>query len=162
MILLSVGTQLPFDRLVTAVDAWAQDKPEAEIFAQIGPSRLKPNAIRAFDFMRHDEFRKLQSDCSLMISHAGMGSIITALELGKPIIVFPRDHRLGEHRNGHQLATVSQFRGTPGVYVADDLVQLHQLLDRREQLAASVSTRSHACPEILDHLRSFVSRTFRG
>lgn len=161
MILLSVGTQLPFDRLVAAVDEWAVGEPNVDVVAQIGPSRLKPAALRAFDFMRHDEFLKLQAECSLMISHAGMGSIITALELGKPIIIFPRDHRLGEHRNGHQLATVAQFRKTPGVYVADDLAQVRDLLARREQLEAATLSNTQACPQIIARLRGFISDTFR-
>lgn len=161
MILLSVGTQLPFDRLVSAVDNWAVGQPETEVVAQIGPSRLKPRALHAFDFMRHDEFRTLQAECSLMVSHAGMGSIITALEFGKPIIIFPRDHRLGEHRNGHQLATVAQFRQTSGVYVADDLEQLRALLEGHKLLQGSSLASSQACPEILARLRGFVTDTFR-
>lgn len=161
MILLSVGTQLPFDRLVSAVDSWALENPGVEVTAQIGPSRLQPRALHAFDFMRHDEFRQLQAECSVMVSHAGMGSIITALELGKPIIVFARDHRLGEHRNGHQLATVAQFRQTPGVYVADDLNHLHDLLACHAQLKPSSLASTQACPRIIERLRGFVTDTFR-
>ncbi len=45
MIFLTVGTQLPFDRLVAAVDAWAARQPGQEVFGQIsdpGPAGYRP------------------------------------------------------------------------------------------------------------------------
>ena len=35
MIFATVGTQLPFDRLIAAVDRWAGTRPGREVFAQI-------------------------------------------------------------------------------------------------------------------------------
>lgn len=137
MILLSVGTQLPFERLVRAVDLWALAKGRDDVVAQIGPTAYAPRKLRSFDFLDHEAFRKLQADCSVMVSHAGMGSIITALELGKPIIVVARDHLKGEHRNGHQLATLRQFARLPGVFPAYNERELIDLLDRADTLTGS-------------------------
>ncbi len=142
MILLSVGTQLPFDRLVRAVDDWAVATRRDDVIGQIGPSDYAPRAIRAFDFLDHQRFRVLQADCSVMVSHAGMGSIITAMEMGKPIILLARDHRLGEHRNAHQTSTIRHFATLPGVYVAQDTAGVVALLDRADTLVA----RPSACP----------------
>lgn len=57
-----------------------------------------------------DEFDKLCHDARLIVAHAGMGTIISAMTKGKPIIVFPRIAALGEHRNEHQLATSKNER----------------------------------------------------
>ena len=58
-----------------------------------------------------------------------MGTILTALELGKPLLVMPRRAALGEHRNDHQLATVRRFAELGSVEVALDESELALKLD---------------------------------
>ncbi|CAN5616694.1 hypothetical protein BH10PSE14_BH10PSE14_31650 [soil metagenome] len=158
---MSVGTQLPFDRLSRAVDQWAARQDRRDVVAQIGPSSFQPVAMRSFAFLEHDRLRELQLQCSLMVSHAGMGSIITAMELGKPIIIMARDHRRGEHRNGHQLATIKQFNHVPGVYVAADEAALEEYLDRADELSASTSLASTAPGEFIEKLAAYVHTASR-
>ena len=57
-----------------------------------------------------------------------MGSIITALEVGKPIVILPRREHLNETRNDHQLASANQFSSRPGIIVALDETQLAEKL----------------------------------
>src|SRR5690242_2073535 len=103
MIFVTVGTQGRFDRLIRTVDEWAGMRAQTDIFAQTGPSDYTPKHISVEPFVSPNEFRKRVETASLVIAHAGMGSIITALELGKQIIVMPRRSDLGEHRNDHQI-----------------------------------------------------------
>ena len=156
MILLAVGTQFSFDRLVQAVDAWAVKAGRSDIQAQIGPSSYKPMAMKSFSLIGPDDFRKMQIDSEIMIAHAGMGSILAALEFSKPIIIFPRDHNLGEHRNGHQLATAKRFEGVPGVYVAYDLDKLNNLLENIASLQAPGAISDSAPAEFVNNLRSYI------
>jgi UDP-N-acetylglucosamine transferase subunit ALG13 len=156
VILVSVGTQLPFDRLVIAVDRWAHQHGRKDVIAQIGPSDYLPKALDYFPFMEHDRFLDLQARCSVMVSHAGMGSIITALELGKPIIVLARDHARHEHRNSHQRDTLRQFAMYPGVYAAEDESQLVDLLDRCETLTAERTIETTAPREFIERLAHYV------
>jgi len=74
----------------------------------------------------------------LFVSHAGMGTIITSLELRKPIVVMPKRASLGEQRNEHQLATVRHFRRSKQVLVADSELELGSVLD--QVLAADLLT----------------------
>ncbi|MEK9713666.1 MAG: glycosyltransferase, partial [Thalassolituus sp.] len=69
-----------------------------------------------------------------LVAHAGIGSILTAVELGLPVIIVPRDFKRGEHRNDHQSSTAREFSTRKGVYVATDEATLHDLLDRRRSL----------------------------
>lgn len=91
-----------------------------------------------------------------MVSHAGMGSIITAMEMGKPIIVMARDHRRGEHRNGHQLSTVAHLCQLPGVYIAHDEAELATYLDRCEELVANATLSTSAPSEFVDKLFDYI------
>src|SRR5690349_506002 len=96
MIFVTVGAQMPFDRLVRCVDHWAAGRGRRDVFAQIGPTAWRPENIEFVQFMEPPEFRARVTEAKAVVAHAGMGSIITALELGKPILVMPRRGDLRE------------------------------------------------------------------
>ena len=52
MIFVTVGTQLAFDRLVQAVDAWVGNNPGERAYAQIGPATFQPYNMESTDFVR--------------------------------------------------------------------------------------------------------------
>lgn len=135
MIVVTVGTQLPFDRLVMAMDAIAPAIKEP-IFAQIGLGAYIPTNFEYCRLAPPAELNERFEQASSIVSHAGTGSLLAARRFGKPIILFPRRATQGEHRNEHQLATCKQVEGTPGVLVAYDEDQLAKMLqwqfDRRE------------------------------
>lgn len=64
-----------------------------------------------------------------MVAHAGMGSVLTALEHDKPMLLMPRRAALLETRNDHQVATLRWLESKPGIYPADDEAALHTALD---------------------------------
>jgi UDP-N-acetylglucosamine transferase subunit ALG13 len=156
MILLSVGTQFAFDRLVRTVDEWALEAGRTDVVAQVGPSRYSPKAIKAFDYLEAKEFREYQQGAHVHIAHAGMGSILTALELGKPIIIMPREHTRGEHRNAHQLATAKRFCDKPGVHVGWDEPDIRKILDSIDTLIAGSTLSGKASPQLVEKLRTFI------
>lgn len=127
MIFVITGTQLPFDRLIRIIDEVAPRLNE-DVVAQVHHSNYHPQHIKTVGFLPPDEFDKLFSEARLVVSHAGMGTILSALQFGKPIIVFPRIAALGEHRNEHQLATAEKMRKQGWVYVATDEAELKSLL----------------------------------
>lgn len=156
LILLAVGTQLPFDRLVCATDDWARSNGRSDVVAQIGASTYRPHTLKTFPFLAPDAFQALQAEASLHISHAGMGSILQAMEHGKPIIIMPRDFSRGEHRNDHQMATARRFSGTPGVHVALKETDLWNLLNDMDKLTGAEPIDSVAPRKTTDALRSLL------
>lgn len=157
MIFVSVGTQLPFDRMVQSIDEWAAENPGVEIVGQIGRGAYVPKHFKYEAFIGPEPYKELQDRATLFVSHAGMGGILGAMELGKPLIIMPRLAVHGEHRNDHQLATVSHFRGKKGIYVADNEVELKQLLSQRQTLMGSSQISSSASPELVDALSRYIS-----
>lgn len=156
MIFVTVGTQLPFDRMVAAVDGWSRAHPEANIFAQIGASRLPSLTIDHRDFVPPAEAKRLILASSLIVAHAGMGSILTALRFEKPILILPRRAALGEHRNDHQMATAKWLQDRSGIFVAWDEDALCEMLDSRERLLAGGHIPEYASPELLSKVRQFI------
>lgn len=157
MIFVTVGTQLPFDRLIKTVDEWAANADRKDVYAQVGPTSARPAFIRSDPFIGTDAFTKCVNDASVIIAHAGMGSIITALELGKPILVMPRRASLGEHRNEHQLATAKRLAEQKRVTVAWDEVELVAELNRIDQLEAPHRIGTQASPQLIQAIQSFIA-----
>lgn len=154
MIFLTVGGQLPFDRLVRMLDEIAPTLGEP-IFAQVGKSEIKPVNFDAVKFLKPDEFQERFRNARVVVAHAGIGTILTAKKIGKPVILTPRRAALGEHRNDHQLATVAQLGSIKGVHIAQDAPQLLALLSTGE-LATPDSELSANRAGLIDFLRGEV------
>lgn len=135
MIFVAVGTQFPFDRLIRCVDEWAAAHG-VDVVAQIATGEYLPSHARYERFMTTAAFNQTLAAASLIISHAGMGNIITAIESGKPIIVMNRQYELGEHRNNHQADGLAWMSKLSGVYTAKTCEELNALLDQQTTLHA--------------------------
>ena len=154
MIFVTIGTQLPFDRLIKIIDELAPQLNE-EVIAQVYQCGFTPQNIKTVDFLAPDEFNTLFDKARLIISHAGMGTILSALHKDKPIIVFPRIAALGEHRNEHQLATARKFKEMGMVNVAMDEEELTSMLQNGNQ-----TTLQHigncASPSLIQSIQKFI------
>jgi UDP-N-acetylglucosamine transferase subunit ALG13 len=160
---LTVGTHEPFDRLVQAVDEWCRTSGcGGQVFGQItGRARYRPAHFQWTAQLSPRAFLDRCQAADFIISHAGMGSIITGLTLAKPVVVLPRRAALGETRNDHQVTTSRRFRGRPGIWVAEDENQLLDLLtefraDRRPSIDAGTALSPFAEPQLTRSLRSFI------
>jgi UDP-N-acetylglucosamine transferase subunit ALG13 len=157
LIFVTVGTQLPFDRLIRTVDAWAAQNQANDVFAQIGPTAYEPAHIRSAAFITPQEFTEHYANATAVVAHAGMGTILTALEQGKPLLVMPRRADLGEHRNDHQMATAKRFLEMGKVNVAFDEAELTTKLDRLAEIKAGDRIAQSASPELIDTLKQFIN-----
>ncbi len=106
---VTVGAQLPFDRLIRTLDELAARYTHWDIEAQVGESEYQAKHIQTHSFLGAGDYALAMGRADVMIAHAGMGSIIQCLEVEKPLIVVPRRSDLGEHRNDHQFDTIKRF-----------------------------------------------------
>ena len=74
MIFATIGTQLPFDRLLTGLDTWAAHNPGVPIVAQTGSTRRTFRHLDAVTAMPQAEFRRHLQAARLVVAHAGMAS----------------------------------------------------------------------------------------
>ncbi|MEL7254320.1 MAG: glycosyltransferase [Pseudomonadota bacterium] len=129
MIFLTVGTQLPFLRLVEAVEGWAGQHPDQQVIAQLGDGGKSPH-MTCHRVLDPSDFRDLCVKADLIVSHAGTGSFLMAHQVDTPLLVMPRRADLGEHRNDHQMATAAHFEGRPGVHVVYEAGDVAPSIDR--------------------------------
>jgi UDP-N-acetylglucosamine transferase subunit ALG13 len=157
-IFVTVGTQLPFDRLIQAVSDWIGDSKDVEVFAQIGDSKIAPPNMTCKKFIDLTEYHDKVEWCDLLVGHAGMGAILTSLETGKPLVIMPRLASLLEARNDHQLATAKRFAEMGRVKVAMEGTELIQMLGQHYAAEQSVNTiGSVASDELIKAVREFLS-----
>jgi UDP-N-acetylglucosamine transferase subunit ALG13 len=160
MIFLTVGSQMSFDRLVAAVDEWAGCHPSTDVLAQIGKTQLNPKYLRAVESLSSTVFSKKCQESDLIIAHAGMGSILTAMQYGKPIVVMPRKGSLRETRNDHQIAAAAWLRTLQGVYFADDESSLAAKIDAAvDQSLSPTPIALQASGKLINALSNFVNDT---
>jgi beta-1,4-N-acetylglucosaminyltransferase len=139
MIYVTVGKMpLGFDRLVKAADALAATIGE-DMFIQLGSSAYIPVNAGFKDFLDFDEAEGYLRDASLVVSHAGIGTIIGALRSGTPIVVVPRRERYKEHFNDHQMEVAEAIEGRPGVRVVYEITDLRAAVDAMRGLKGSIA-----------------------
>lgn len=111
LIFVTLGTQdKPFTRLLNALDLEIQNgKINDEVIVQAGFTKFKSENMKIFDLVPQNDFINYIKKADLIITHGGIGSIITALKFRKKVIAVPRLSKFGEHVNDHQIQIVKCF-----------------------------------------------------
>lgn len=156
---VSVGNaKQPFRRLLDAVARLADVFPKP-VLVQHGHTPFISDRCKAVAFLGMEEFEASVREAELVILHAGAGSIIHALQVGKVPVVVPRLAEYGEHVNNHQMELARALADTGQVVVAlnpDELLNsVREALNRQrhhlqERTAAAVT---RAEPEMVGLIR---------
>ena len=111
MILVTLGTQNnSFHRLLEEVENNIKDGTINEkVVVQAGHTKFQSEKMEIIDLMSKEQLEKLQNEADLIITHGGVGSIVSSIEKGKKVIAVPRMHEYGEHVNNHQIQIVNDF-----------------------------------------------------
>jgi beta-1,4-N-acetylglucosaminyltransferase len=130
MIFVTVGNATQgFRRLLDAIDRLAGEAfwGDEEILIQYGNNPdFRAVHCRQEDFLPMDRFVDLIDKASLVVSHAGAGTILHALQAGKVPVIMPRRKQYGEVIDDHQLELVQALASAKRIvpaYEPDDLAQ---------------------------------------
>ncbi|MCI8444154.1 MAG: hypothetical protein HFJ37_03145 [Clostridia bacterium] len=111
MILILLGTQNnSFHRLLEKMDDLVEKNIiDEKILVQAGYTKYESKNMRIFDLIPQEELERYQTQADLIITHGGVGSIISSIQKGKKVIAVPRLHKYQEHVNDHQKQIVESF-----------------------------------------------------
>ena len=158
MIFVTIGSLVPFDRLIRVMDAIAPGMPQETFFAQIGDGEYEPKNMAFARLISRRDFIAKVAEGRLIVAHAGMGSVISAMETGKPIVILPRVLEWGEHTTNHQMATARWLEGRPGIHVCMDDADLKATIETALATKAAGETMSKTAPdEFIAKIRDFIS-----
>lgn len=157
MILVILGTQdKPFTRLLEALDA--QKKAgviQDELIVQAGCTKLDTDSMKIFDLLPIDEFDALINDADVIITHAGVGSILSALKKGKKVIACARLAQYGEHTNDHQLQIQEEFARQGYLISCEDFSKIHEIINQLDEFSPNpyISTTENVVNTIRDFIQ---------
>ncbi len=111
MILVMLGTQNnSFERLLKKMDELIEKKViDEKVIVQSGYTNYESKNMRIFDLIPQEELERYQEQADLIITHGGVGSIVSSIKKEKKVIAVPRLHRYNEHVNDHQKQIVEAF-----------------------------------------------------
>ena len=133
MILVILGTQdKKFIRLLEEIDNLIERKVIKEkVIVQAGySSSYKSNNMEILNLISKIDFENLIKTANLIITHGGVGSILTGLKYNKKIIAVPRLKKYREHVNDHQLQIVNNFSKEGYIIGVDDVKDIEEALSK--------------------------------
>jgi UDP-N-acetylglucosamine transferase subunit ALG13 len=153
MIVVTVGaSRFPFDRLLRAVEALGAHEG---LVVQHGPSQVRPSHASCQPFMSFDELRSHMRSARVVVSHAGVGSMLVALACGKRPYVVPRRREFGETVDDHQLESARRFAQAGMVTLVEDPSQLAEAVDGEGDPRANTFERPHEDDRLAMDLRAY-------
>ena len=140
MIFVTVGTnEAPFDRLLSSLSGLGGLEGH-ELVVQHGASGVRPPGATCVESLPYDEVVETMRRAAVVVTHAGVGSVLTALTAGKRPVVTPRLRRFGEAVDDHQLEFARHVGPIGLVTVVEDLSLLPE--------AVLAATQTASAPEI--------------
>lgn len=128
MIFVTVGLHKQgFDRLVKWADEIA-GRTNENVFVQLGHTKYLPKYAKFFQFKAYQEIKELFRTANIVVTHGGVGSIMTALIYGKPVVAVPRLRRYGEAANDHQIDILNIFSKLGLVIEASSIGELEEAI----------------------------------
>lgn len=135
MILVTLGTQdKEFTRLLKAIDKQIEKKNINEkVIVQAGHTKYESKNMEIFDLIPTEELDKLVEECDLLITHGGVGSILSGIKNNKPIIAAARLKKYKEHTNDHQKQIINEFESRGYILELRDFNKLDKMLEKAKK-----------------------------
>lgn len=132
MIFVTLGTQdKPFKRLIKAVERQViLGNIKEEVIVQSGCTKYKSDKVKIIEYMNSDDFNKYLKEARVVICHAGVGTIIKALNENKKVIAAARKSVFGEHVNNHQEQILDNFTAKGYILPLKRFRSLNEVLDK--------------------------------
>ena len=138
MILVTLGTQdKEFKRLLQAIDKEIiNGNIKEKVVVQAGHTKYSSDRMEIIDFVSTDEFEELMSKASLVITHGGAGSILSAIKKGKKVIAAARLKKFKEHTNDHQKQIIEEFSKQGYILELRDFNKLGKMIEKAKKFRA--------------------------
>lgn len=139
MIFVTLGTQdKDFSRLLKAIDREIEKGTIKEkVIVQAGHTKYESKNMEIFDLMPTDEFNEIVAKCSLLITHGGVGNILTGIKRGKTVIAAARLKKFKEHTNDHQKQIIGEFVKQGYILELKDFGKLGKMIEKAKKFKAN-------------------------
>ncbi len=160
MILVTLGTNdKSFIRLIKKIEELKiKGAIEQDIIVQAGYTKYSSEHMQIFDLIDMDNFQKLLQECSILITHGGVGTIVSGLQNNKKVIAVPRLKKYGEHVNDHQLQIIENFAESGFLLPCYDMDDLEEAILKVESFEPKQYTSNtiHMVELVRNHIEQLV------
>ena len=142
MIFVTVGThEQPFNRLVEYIDRWAGEHDE-EVVIQLGFTRIEPENCKWQPFYSHDDMIDMIRKARVVVTHGGPCCYMEVLRMGKIPVVVPRNSKLGEHVDDHQIKICREYiKHYNNLLLVEDIEKLGECLSSYDDLTRNMDAK---------------------
>lgn len=135
MILVLLGTQNnSFHRLLEEIQKNIDNgNIQQEVVVQKGYTKFESKDMTLYNQLPLEELNKLIEKADIIITHGGVGSIVTSIEKNKKVIAVPRLKKYKEHVNDHQLDIIKSFSNSEYIIGINNVEELGEALKKVEQ-----------------------------
>jgi UDP-N-acetylglucosamine transferase subunit ALG13 len=131
MILVTLGTQKQqFTRLLDYIE---NSNIDDEIIVQAGFTKYESKKMQVFDFIDYDRMNEYIDKADLIITHAGTGSIVSALKKNKKVIACARLSKYLEHVDDHQEEILDVFYEEGFILKIDDKLNMNDVYEESKK-----------------------------
>jgi len=140
MIFVITGTEVyQFDRLIRQIDQLKKEHIlNDDIYIQLGSCTYAPEYCRWDKWLSFDKMCDNIKNASMVIAHAGAGTTLLCLELGKTPIIVTRQKRHKEHLDDHQIPFAKMMEKLDYAFAAYDVNQIsnciQKMLKRKDEI----------------------------
>lgn len=155
LILVLCGTQKQdFTRMIKLVEEVSDLE---EVVVQAGHNQYQSDKMEVFSFVSNDKIQKLYEEADLIVTHAGAGSMLQAIQNHKKIIAVPRLKEYGEHVNNHQIELAEKFESLGYLIAYRDGEEFIQVYEKAKQFKPKPYTLKGNMIDLLDaKLKSYI------
>jgi len=124
----------------------SEKKIKEKVIVQLGYTKQKVKGAENFHFIEFSKMRRLIKNCSVMITHAGTGSITDALDYGKIPVVVPRRKTsdLDEHSDDHQVQITKIMEKERKIIAVYDIKNLYPAIQKARKMKFKKKKKSSA------------------
>lgn len=161
MILVMLGTQNnSFYRLLEEIEKnIEQEIIKEEVIVQAGYTKFESKNMKILDLISKEQLEELQKEARIIITHGGVGSIITSIEKEKKVIAVARSHEYGEHINNHQKEIVQKFSEKGYIIGIEEVPKLKEALLQVEDFKPKKYEPDNK--KMLTILEEFINKTIK-
>lgn len=153
-----LGTQdKPFFRLLDTIDKEIEKgKIHEKVIVQAGYTKYQSSHMKIFDFIPHEELEDLINQSSLIITHGGVGSILSSIKKRKKVIAAPRLVEYKEHTNNHQIQIVQKFAEEGYILALNNFSDLEKVLEEAKTFKPKKFVSN--TPHMVSFLDSYIEK----
>lgn len=132
MILVLLGTQNnSFYRLLEEVQKNIDNgNIKEKVIVQKGYTKFESKDMEMYKELPVEKINELIEKADIVITHGGVGSIISSITRGKKVIAVPRLKKYKEHVNDHQLDIINSFNDNGYIIGIQNVEQLGDALNK--------------------------------